>query len=50
MTKFLPIGLSLTFLLGATILLGACQTTAGAGRDLSNAGRDLTGAAVKSAP
>ena len=37
-------------LLAALPLLGACQTTAGAGQDISKAGNDLTKSAVQHAP
>jgi predicted small secreted protein len=44
------IGLTLLALLCASSMLTACQTTAGAGRDLSNAGTALTNSAERSAP
>jgi entericidin B len=46
----LSIVLTLLALIGATPLLAACQTTAGAGRDLSNGGNALTNSAEKNAP
>lgn len=46
--------LSMTFvllvLIGMAPLLGACQTTAGAGEDLSAGGHALTNSAEKHAP
>ncbi len=37
-------------LLAALPLLGACNTTAGAGQDISKAGNDLTKSAVQHTP
>jgi predicted small secreted protein len=37
-------------LLGMLAGLAACNTTAGAGRDISNTGKAITGAAQKAAP
>ena len=42
--------LALLALLAAAPLLGACQTVAGAGQDLSNGGHALTNSAEKHAP
>jgi len=42
--------LIIVFLLGATSLLGACQTTAGAGRDISGTGHAITDSAERHAP
>jgi entericidin B len=39
--------LSLLVLSGTTSLLGACNTTAGAGEDLSDAGHAITGSAER---
>ena len=46
----LSIAATLLALVAATGLLSACQTTAGAGRDLSNGGRALTNSAERNAP
>ena len=50
MRKSLPIALTILILLGAASLLGACQTTAGAGEDISAGGRAITHSAEKHAP
>jgi predicted small secreted protein len=50
MMRKLSVILTLLALLGSSSLLAACQTTAGAGRDLSNGGRALTNSAEKNAP
>jgi len=50
MRKHLPIALTLLVLVAAVPLLGACQTTAGAGEDISAGGRALTHSAEKHAP
>jgi entericidin B len=50
MRKNLPIVLALLALVVAAPLLGACQTTAGAGEDISAGGRALTNSAEKHAP
>jgi predicted small secreted protein len=50
MLKQFSIALTLLALVGAAPMLAACQTTAGAGRDLSNGGKDLTHAAERNAP
>jgi entericidin B len=42
--------LIITIMLGATSLLGACQTTAGAGRDISSTGHAITNSAERHAP
>lgn len=44
------LALSLLALLGAAPLLGACHTTAGAGKDISQAGQAITNSADKHAP
>lgn len=41
---------ALMALFGASVLLSACQTTAGAGRDMSAGGQAITKSAVKNAP
>jgi predicted small secreted protein len=46
----LSIALMLLVILAATPLLGACQTTAGAGKDISAGGHALTNTAEKHAP
>ncbi len=46
----LRFAIAVAALLAAIPLLGACQTTAGAGRDLSTAGDAVTDSAVKHAP
>ena len=46
----LSIALALLMLIGAAPLLGACQTTAGAGEDISAGGRAITNSAEKHAP
>jgi predicted small secreted protein len=46
----LSITLMLLVILAATPLLGACQTTAGAGKDISAGGHALTNSAEKHAP
>jgi predicted small secreted protein len=50
MRKNFSITLTLLALLSAAPLLGACQTTAGAGEDISSGGRALTNSAEKLAP
>ena len=50
MRKNLSIALTLLALTVAAPLLGACQTTAGAGEDISAGGRALTHSAEKHAP
>jgi len=46
----LTIALTLFVLIAATPLLSACQTTAGAGEDISAGGRAITHSAEKHAP
>lgn len=41
---------TLLLLLGAAPLLGACNTTAGAGKDLSKAGEAIEDSAKRNAP
>ena len=41
---------TLITLFGTAVLLSACQTTAGAGRDMSAGGQAITKSAVKNAP
>jgi entericidin B len=50
MCKNLPIVLALLALIATSPLLGACQTTAGAGEDISAGGKALTNSAEKHAP
>ena len=50
MRKNLSIALALLMLIATVPLLGACQTTAGAGQDISSAGHALTNSAEKHAP
>ncbi|HVB66963.1 MAG TPA: entericidin A/B family lipoprotein [Acetobacteraceae bacterium] len=50
MRKNLALALTLLVLLGATPLLSACHTTAGAGQDISATGRAITGSAKKNTP
>jgi predicted small secreted protein len=50
MRKNLSIALTLLALIAATPLLGACQTTAGAGEDISAGGKAITNSAEKHAP
>jgi predicted small secreted protein len=50
MCKNLPIVLALLALIAASPLLSACQTTAGAGQDISAGGKALTNSAEKHAP
>lgn len=42
--------LTLIALLGAVPLLGACNTTAGAGKDISNVGNEIEEEAVEHTP
>jgi predicted small secreted protein len=46
----LSLTLTLLALIGATSLLGACHTTAGAGEDLSATGHVITHSADKATP
>lgn len=50
MPKSFTIALVLLLMIGVAPLLGGCQTTAGAGRDISSAGHALTSSAVKHTP
>jgi predicted small secreted protein len=50
MRKNLSIALTLLVLVGAAPILGACQTTAAAGEDISAGGKALTNSAEKHAP
>lgn len=50
MRKNLSIALTLLALIGIAPMLGACQATAGAGKDLSAGGQALTNSAEKHAP
>ena len=50
MRENLSITLTILALPGAAPLLGACQTTAGAGQDTSAGGKALTNSAEKHAP
>lgn len=50
MRNFLSLTLTLTLLLGALPLLGACHATSGAGQDLSAAGHAVTKSADKHTP
>jgi entericidin B len=45
-----PVAVALLLLVAAAPLLGACQTTAGAGEDISAGGHALTNSAEKHAP
>jgi entericidin B len=45
MRKNFSIALTLLMLVGSAALLGACQTTAGAGEDISAGGKALTNSA-----
>jgi predicted small secreted protein len=47
MRRFVSVAVTLALLIGAAPLLGACQTTAGAGKDLSSAGHAITNSAQK---
>jgi predicted small secreted protein len=46
----LSVALTMLVLIGATPLLGACHTTAGAGEDISATGHALTHSADKNTP
>jgi predicted small secreted protein len=50
MCKNFTIALTFLALIGATTLLGACHTTAGAGRDISATGKALTHSADRNTP
>lgn len=44
------LALIMTLLFGTTLLLSACNTAAGAGKDISNTGRVITNEANEHAP
>jgi predicted small secreted protein len=48
--RTLTLTLSLIALLGVAPLLGACNTTAGAGQDISNTGQAIEKSAIKHSP
>ena len=50
MNMKLSVALALLALIGIAPMLGACNTTAGAGQDLSKAGNAITNSADKHAP
>jgi predicted small secreted protein len=50
MKSKITIAATLLALFGSAVLLSACQTTAGAGQDISAGGRAITKAAEKAAP
>ncbi|HVB68111.1 MAG TPA: entericidin A/B family lipoprotein [Acetobacteraceae bacterium] len=50
MHRNFTIALTLLVLIGVIPLLGACHTTAGAGRDISATGHAITGSANKNTP
>ncbi len=50
MRKIISIGFTLLVVVGLATVLGACQTTAGVGQDLSAGGKALTNSAEKHAP
>jgi entericidin B len=50
MHKHLSVALTLLALVSSTLLVTACQTTAGVGQDLSNGGKALTNSAERNAP
>ena len=50
MRRTLSIAFTMLMLVGLVPLLGACHTTAGAGRDISATGDALTHDAVKNTP
>ncbi len=50
MRNTVSIALTLLALIATMPLLGACQTTAGAGEDISSAGHAITNSAEKHAP
>jgi predicted small secreted protein len=50
MGKNLSLALAVVLLLGSVPLLAACNTTSGAGRDLSAAGNAVTDTAEKAKP
>ncbi len=50
MRRMMPIALTLAMLAGTAALLSACNTTAGAGQDISNTGTALKRAADQAKP
>lgn len=48
--RTLTLTAALLLLLGAAPMLGACNTTAGAGKDLSKAGQAIENSANRNAP
>jgi predicted small secreted protein len=50
MNKRYAIAFSTLVLLGASLALAGCNTTAGAGKDLSNTGKVITNQADKAKP
>jgi predicted small secreted protein len=50
MRKYISITLTILALTGAIPLLGACNTTAGAGEDISATGHAITNSAEKHSP
>ncbi len=50
MRKKISVALALLALLGLAPMLGACQTVAGAGEDISAGGHAVTNSAEKHAP
>lgn len=50
MRKQLALCLSLLVLVGTASLLGGCNTTAGAGKDISNTGKVITNSADRAKP
>lgn len=50
MRKRLAFCLSMLVLIGASSLLGGCNTTAGAGEDISNTGKAITKGADRMKP
>ncbi len=50
MRKTFGLVMALVALIGLAPMLGACNTTAGAGRDISNTGKAITNSAVQHTP
>ena len=50
MKKSAALGLSMLILIGASSMLTGCNTTAGAGQDISNTGKALRDSAEKNKP
>jgi entericidin B len=50
MRKKVSVGLTVLALIGIAPMLGACQTVAGAGEDISAGGHAVTNSAEKHAP